>query len=292
MKIVILFLGFCVFLQLVLIAKTQRDLRATHETQQKRHTSTQTTSSLNKLSPSMVGPGSNVFYYRPHDPALNHLPQRYSEEVGASAPGEEFIDHLGNHHWYRTPKPFKVTHATENYQWTAEDGRSPEVMKQLANNSQMYDELERTNSFVTDRSLIYVADGFGERVEGIFDGSLEEIVLPGPDGKEFKVKITQFVGDETDAGAQITGAFTGTIDGQPDSIIRGASQEDYWSIGITTQEGKNYEIINREHGEWILSAIDQDARAEHDNFGCGSIFSDIDTGSPITPENQYGNTNN
>ncbi len=236
-------------------------------------------SSSERLTRMMVGPDSNVFFSRPKDPRWNKLPQKYTEEVGARNPGEEYVDHLGNHHWYREPRPFEVTHSTKNFKWTAEDGRSPEIMKQIANNSLMLEELERTNSFVTKRQLLYVAGDFGEKGHEVFHGQRDEVVLPGPDGQEFVVKISDYAGDETDDNAPMTGVFTGTIVGQPGSRVEAASQEDYWSIGIRTADGKSYELINREHGELILSEIDLVAQAEHDDFGCGANLGEDHVGS-------------
>ena len=278
MKILTISLSVLAGVQLLLL--TQQSSSATSEKAgSNAHANKINSTKSGRLTSSMVGPDSNVFFCPPHDSKLNHLPQKYTEETGASEPGEEFIDHLGNHHWYRTPKPFAVTKSTENFQWTDEDGRSPEVMAQLANNSLMLEDLERRNAFVNDRKLLYVSEEFGPKAHEIFHGNRDELILPGPDGKEFRVKVNQFVADETGENAHTTGAFSGQIVGQPNSYIEAGAQEDFWSISITTNDNKVYEILTREQGEWIFSEIDPAARQEHDDFGCGVNYTDDDVGT-------------
>ncbi len=222
--------------------------------------------------------GSTEFFSPAKDPSLMHLPQKYTETTGAKK-GEEFIDHFGNHHWHREPRPFPVTKSTGNYQWTSEDGRSKKAIKQLANNSVMQEQLEKENEIITQRQLIYVPDHFSQQAQDTFSGKRNELILPGPDGQEFKVKILQAGGDSTGEGKAFTGSFYGVIEGLKDSKVEAGSDDDHWSIGIETGT-KSYEIVNREKGEWILTEIDPVAQARLDP-GCHSNLTVDDVGEPI-----------
>ncbi len=189
------------------------------------------------------------------DAAASQLPQRFSLTSGAQ-PGESHRDQFGTHHWHRQPRPFVVTHRTENYAWTSEDGKLPAVMKQLANNSEMLLQLEEDNAFTTQRQLVYVPAEFTAKAQEMLDGKRQEIVLPGLNGEEFKVQVTAHNVDTAEGADPVSGGFMGTIVGLPGSEVSGGAGGDHWSITIDPGHGKIYQIVNRNRGEWIVSAID------------------------------------
>ncbi len=161
-------------------------------------------------------------------------------------------------HWERELKPFPVVKQSERFEWTAVDGRSPEAIQLLANNSDMVEALTHTNLWTKRRQLIYVNPEFANQAQAIYQNERTEIILPGFDGEEFLVKIDS----ATNFGDPVTGSFTGTVDGFHDANVVAGSDLNYWSIGIDFED-RHYQIENREEGEWMISEIDLAAMNSH-----------------------------
>jgi len=112
------------------------------------------------------------------DPALAHLPQRFSSESGSTIEGDEYLDQFGTHHWYREPRPFSVSHESDHFQWTAEDGKRSEIIQQLANNSEMAKYLEKLNVMTEQRQLVYPKELLEQHAAEAFQGKRDTLTLP------------------------------------------------------------------------------------------------------------------
>jgi len=165
--------------------------------------------------------------------------------------------------WDRKPFPFASTQEKGGFKWTAEDGMSPEIMRQLANNNVMLKSLEEENASILRRQLIYAPENFGKKAQKIYDETLKTITLPGFDGRLFEVEISTVTPKDA---KEVSGAFAGKLVGQ-EGWVTAASEKDYWSIGIYTSD-QVINIANREHGEWMLSEGDPNAKPEQDCNCC------------------------
>lgn len=179
----------------------------------------------------------------------------------------------------RKPRPFQVAKTSEGFEWTAENGLDPSVTKELSLNSEMEKALTDEGLFTYRRQLIYPPAGFADTARQVLGGDLEEVTLPGFDGETFKVLIDDTHTIDLD---QVSGSFTGTIEGATESLVVAASDKDHWSIGIDV-DGQHYQIQNRGHGEWILSDLDV-AGLTHAAGACGAADARTtdSVGSPIT----------
>lgn len=169
-------------------------------------------------------------------------------------------------YWKRELRPFDVTHQEGLFSWTAEDGMTEEVMKKLANNSLMLDELRRENQYTIRRQLIYVDPSIENQKQDILDGKLSEITLPGFNGELFNAQVTSYEkyipeSPEEAEGEESGGAFNG---GDESLRVQVGLSDSSWSIGIIHNE-RQFELITREPNEWIISEIDPEKLEEVSN---------------------------
>ncbi len=179
-----------------------------------------------------------------------------SQFTMANAPGANpRYDHTGSLHWDRVSRPFPVVLERGHFGWTAEDGLTDEVMPQLANNSDMLDRLEEDNANTVRRQLVYTTPEFEDEKREIFAGARSSITLPGLDGEEFIVDITEFETFPIDgANPEDTGGFSGVVRNAPDSLVNVGTHNDSWSV-LVVHEGRQFNLETREPGELILSQV-------------------------------------
>ncbi len=173
-------------------------------------------------------------------------------------------------YWERELRPFPVGKTSTNYQWADVDGKDPAIMKQIANNPVMLESLEIENQYISKRQIIYIPEEFKQVAQGIYNGQVSEFPLPGFDGEEISVVVTQFEnmeGENIDDGP-LTGAWSGHLKNDPNTLIFAGSQNNYWTINYQ-KDGIRYTYQNREEGEWILTDINTKGELEVHGDGCG-----------------------
>ena len=182
-------------------------------------------------------------------------------------------------YWELEPQPFEPVKTNAGFSWTAEDGRQPEIIRKLSTNPEMASALEEENTFTSRRQLIYAPADFGEKAQKIYSGEATEITLPGFDGETFKVSIDHITPIDT---LNVSGSFTGKIEGATESVVVAASDNDIWSIGIDI-DGKHYQIQSRSQGEWIINDVDlHKANQHHGPCGISGDRTTDSVGSPTT----------
>ena len=183
--------------------------------------------------------------------------------------------------WDRKLRPFEITQTKGDFSWTAEDGKSDEVMKRLANNEDMLDVLRQDNAHTKRRQLIYFdEESFHKKRDQILNGEGKTLTLPGFDGQEIEVTIGGSQRLTYDNVEDPNGGFFGgqvTDDG--DSHVMIGTAGDSYSIQIDSSQG-SYRYDMRENGELILSELDREVYGANDSpctFG-----QDHHLGTPIT----------
>jgi len=186
--------------------------------------------------------------------SLRSDPRRFSSESGSTIEGDEYLDQFGTHHWYREPRPFSVSHESDHFQWTAEDGKRSEIIQQLANNSEMAKYLEKLNVMTEQRQLVYPKELLEQHAAEAFQGKRDTLTLPGFSGKEYQVKIMNVAQKEVENGV-ISNYLMGEVVGVPGSLVELVHENGYYHGSIQDGKPTSIEWSNRENGEWILSSL-------------------------------------
>ncbi len=212
-------------------------------------------------------------------------PAKYDPETGRLAPEKG---------WELEERPFAVTHRSENFEWTSEDGTKPEIIKQLVKFQERADILERNNEFTLRRQLVYLPSDFRETTEKIFEGELSELPVPGFDGEEFALKLTEDIDQITYEGARpLTATFEADVYDSRGQKIDGATAvgaftDNIWSIEYNLGD-RSYAYDNRLENQWVVTEYDEIARenARLRLFGnTNDILSDTDNvGVPKDSQN-------
>jgi len=160
----------------------------------------------------------------------------------------------GNYVGIRT-RPFEVARESASHQWTAEDGRSPEAILELAHNDRELMRLLDENDRIQRRQLVYRTVTAADMVRSALAGGapVRKLVLPGLDGREFEVEI-----DRADlAPAGQSGTFTGHLAGRPRSMVTLAFKGGREAFSVSSPEDALYlQADPREPGEVIVKSID------------------------------------
>ena len=119
--------------------------------------------------------------------------------------------------------PFAAVRESNAFGWTAEDGRDPGVIKQIAHNELEFDRLAGENSRIDRRQLVYHKDTVDAQIQRakLAGQPLRELTLPGLDGQEVQFEITAT--DLSPSGQQ--GTFSGHVANQPASMVTFAFKE-------------------------------------------------------------------
>ena len=171
-----------------------------------------------------------------------------------AAPQPDPAPRPGHYVGIRT-RPFQVARESAAHQWTAEDGRSPEAILELAHNDRELMRLMDENDRIQRRQLIYRNQTAAELVRSARANAepVRKLVLPGLDGRELEVEVDQA---DLAPGGQ-SGTFTGHLAGHPRSMVTLAFKGGREAFSVSSpDEGLYLQADPREPGEVIVKSID------------------------------------
>jgi len=151
--------------------------------------------------------------------------------------------------------PFLVAHESSAFGWTAEDGKQPDTIKQLAHNELEFERLAEESTRILRCQLVYHYETVDVQVERarLTGEPLQQLALPGLDGQEIQFEVTQ--ADLSPSGHQ--GTFTGRVAGRLDSTVTFAFKGGREAFTILSPSDKLYlQADPREPGELIVKSID------------------------------------
>lgn len=150
--------------------------------------------------------------------------------------------------------PFAVVRASKAFGWTAEDGKTPGVVKQLAHNELEFERMAEENARIFRRQLVYHKDTADAQIERakLTGESIRQLALPGLDGQEVQFEIT--AADLSPSGQQ--GTFSGHVAGRLDSMVTFAFKGGREAFTILSPSDGLYLVGEpRESGELIVKRI-------------------------------------
>jgi len=151
--------------------------------------------------------------------------------------------------------PFVAAQTNAAFGWTAEDGKNPDVIRQLAHNELEFERMVEENSRIFRRQLVYLK----ETAAAIFEQAkltgqpVQQLTLPGLDGQELQFQIVKSEGN----GSSRQGQFSGHLAGSTDSLVTLAFMDGREAFTILAPK-ENIFIVGepREDGQVIIKAID------------------------------------
>jgi hypothetical protein len=151
--------------------------------------------------------------------------------------------------------PFQVVRESVGFQWTAEDGRNTNILRQLAHNELEFQRMADESSRIYHRQLVYHKETADAQVQRsrLTGEPIRQLALPGLDGQEFKVEITRT--DLNPSGQQ--GTFAGHLVGRLDSFVTFAFKGGREAFTILSPADSLYlQADPREPGELLVKSID------------------------------------
>lgn len=152
-------------------------------------------------------------------------------------------------------RPLPVARASGSLQWTAADGKDPDVIRRLAHNELEYRRMIEENARILRRQLVYRKEpaaavvGRAKRT----GEPVRRLTLPGLDGREIPFEIT--MAELSPSGQQ--GAFAGRVAGDPDSMVTLAFKGAREAFTVIWPSQNLYlQADPREPGEVIVKQID------------------------------------
>jgi hypothetical protein len=156
--------------------------------------------------------------------------------------------------WFR-PHPFPVSKSSGAFEWTAEDGKDTNVIRQLAHNELEYQRMVAENATIFRRQLVYHPEGFTLQAQQAAQSgqSIQQITLPGLDGQVLQVNVTK---TDFESGGD-KGLFYGKLPGEPDSMVTAAfiNGREAFTV-VSPQEHLFLQAETREPGEIVVKSID------------------------------------
>lgn len=157
-------------------------------------------------------------------------------------------------------RPLPVSMKSDRHEWTEGDASSPEIIEKIVHNPDEFIRLVEENKRIKRRQLVYRKETVPMLLDRARDAKqpLKNITLPGLDGREIEVEIT-----ETHLNpAQQGGSVTGRIKGRFNSMVSVGFAQGYESFNILSPEDHLYLTADaREPGEVIVKEIDPDQYA-------------------------------
>jgi hypothetical protein len=157
-------------------------------------------------------------------------------------------------------RPFAVTSRAGAFEWTAEDGKDLQVIRQIAHNDGEYQRLVEENNRIKRRQLVYRTETTAALIERnkLTGEPLLRLTVPGLDGQLVDVEITK--AELNPSGLQ--GALAGRVAGQPESLVTLAFKggREAFTV-INPAAGLFLHAEPREPGELIVKSIDPDVYA-------------------------------
>ncbi len=164
-------------------------------------------------------------------------------------------------------RPFAVSLARGNCEWTAEDGRDTNVIRRLAHNELECARMLDENSRIFRRQLVYRKETAAMLLERarLTGQSIRQLTLPALDGREVQFEITR--ADVHPSGLE--GTFTGRVAGAPDSVVTFAFKVNREAFTILSPSAGLYlQADPREPGEVILKQLNP---ARYAAGACGNL---------------------
>lgn len=158
--------------------------------------------------------------------------------------------------WFR-PKPFIVARSSGQHEWTAEDGRDPNVILDLAHNDSEVERLMKENDRVTRRQLVYRKEPVWIAVERskATGEPVRKLMLPAFDGRQVEVEVTS--ADIAPSG--MSGTLSGRVTANPQSLATIAFYHAREAFTIVSPEdGTFLQGHPREPGEIIVTSFNPD----------------------------------
>ncbi len=152
-------------------------------------------------------------------------------------------------------RPFPVAIESPKDQWTSADGRDTNVIRQLAHNPLEYERMVGENDKIKRRQLVYLKDPITMVIDRARNAgeSVHSFTLPGLDGQEYSVEVTQNTVERT----RMAGSLSGHLKGQVNSLVSIGFAEGYESFNIFSPDDKIYIVADaREPGEVMVKEID------------------------------------
>lgn len=155
-------------------------------------------------------------------------------------------------------RPLAVAKESAAHAWTAEDARSPEVVRKLAHNEMEERRLLEENPRITGRQLVYRKEPVFVAVERARakGESVTSFIVPGFDGRELEVQV-----DKADlAPSGLSGTFAGRLPGLDQSLVTLAFQQGREAFTVVSPEdGVFLQGHPREPGEIMITSFLPDA---------------------------------
>ena len=153
--------------------------------------------------------------------------------------------------------PFPVTREANAFSWTSEDGKKPDVIRQLAHNELEFERMAGEDARIYRRQLVYhnmTTDALIESSK-LTGQPVSQLTLPGLDGQEVQFEITK--SDLSPSGRQ--GAFSGHVAGRLDSMVTLAFKGGREAFTVLSPSDGIYLVGEpREPGELIVKSINPD----------------------------------
>jgi len=156
--------------------------------------------------------------------------------------------------WFQV-HPFKVAESNSIYAWTAEDGKSTNVIRQLAHNDLEYARMVAENPTIFRRQLIYHPEGFTLLAQQAVQSgqSIQQLSLPGLDGRSVPVAVTK---TDFESGGD-RGLFYGRLPDDPNSLVTVAFINGREAFTVVSLQNRIYlQGEAREPGEIVVKSID------------------------------------
>ena len=154
-------------------------------------------------------------------------------------------------------RPFAVVKETATHQWTAENGRDTNVIRRLAHNALEYQRMLDESARIFRRQLVYRKEPITATIDRARNAGepVRSFTLPGLDGQEYTVEVTQNSVERT----RMAGSLSGHLKGQINSIVSLGFADGYESFNIFSPDDKIYIVADaREPGEVMVKEIDPD----------------------------------
>lgn len=171
-------------------------------------------------------------------------------------------------------RPLAVAKQTSLHEWTAGDGKSPELIQQIAHNELERQRMLDENARIQRRQLVYRKDTVAAVLQRarLSGDPVEQLTLPGFDGQELQFVIQRA---DLESSKQV-GTFAGHLAGQPNSIVTLAFHfgREAFTV-LSPEEGIYFQGQPREPGEIILTSFDPET------------YSALPGGEPIVTTNTF-----
>lgn len=201
------------------------------------------------------------------DPATKASRERTGEK--STTAGELSPDTFGDF----TTRPFEPSVSSDRYQWTAEDGRKPQVIRKLAHNQLEESRMAEENHAVHKRQLVYITRSLSDAIkEADSEGRpLESHSIPSLDGQELEVEVMKV----DHAASGVDGVVYGKLRGVPDSTVTIAysDRSECFSV-LSPSQDFFLQGEPREPGEIVVKSFDPGRMANE----CGPHVRPFETG--------------